>query len=928
MTSSVLGIETKQVKETDPRTGRERVFYLPKTNQQTGTEEKVRLPKSSRLQGTYIIGATGAGKSGLLENLILQDIRQQIGVCVLDPHGDLINNIIGRLSDDQLERVILLDIEDTHFQGTDYYPGLNIYQCDDPTDDDLVTETHGRIEHIFDVVTLENSEEKLGVRVSQGIRNSAYTLIDSSPVYGCTMLELPMLFQEDVVLTKLASHLSLSDEYVKGYWKNYERFDRVEKASRADMVVNKIEGYIINRKLRRIIGQSKTTLNYREIIDCKPGKILLVKLPGDNEGMTELLGKMLIAQLLAAAFSRKTIPLQQRKQFNIYCDEFELYTTDDFTRLLKECRKYGMAVSIAHQSRDFIDLKNKAASLQVANLIVFRIIRKDADEVAGNFDCTQLRTKKTPRRRTKPIFREWDETVWIDNGEALYKEAEARYEALYEARLNKLTQRLAEAEKQERDALARRDGAIEAKSILSSASLGDSDKPSRAYSGSPHAEYRYLLFHPAWYCYKDSWSGIVTVRSYWAQPEIKYPEWSKIKGWTAEKVEKTIAGMLEVKSTSHSDSFEYEYPTVLFGWKTKRVDYTYIEREERYELSETTLTGLQAAMHERMTGAGTIARRILSDLYDELSGIVKPLLQKGVWFKPELKPLPLQGWSEENLLRWPRLAQHPHPAIGEKRTIRGWVHEGAWHVQEFPRAAAWLDEREKALQALCEQREVELRACQERTSSIKLLLNELKLVDQKIRPEIKAQYQTTVHHKEYLGEQPDTETRIRTSHSYSQGSSVTESLNWPGRSESHGTSHSHSASYSPYDIQWYDLVDELDQTPDQKRDEIAGEIANFPDYVARVKIKVKIKDENYQLVEYTIRTLKPEPGLSDRALEERILQIKAAMIRQSIIRPKHVIDEEITKRQQVLRLPPREPPHKQEAPPPEEEPPISRRRRD
>src|SRR6266496_349799 len=419
MTSSVLGIETTQVKETDPRTGREKMFYLPKINQQTGKAELVKIPKTSRLQGTYIIGSTGSGKTGLSLNLIRQDIRQQTGVVVLDPHGDLINDIIAGLTDNQLDRVILLDIEDTNFEGTDYYPGLNIYQCDDPTDDDLVTETHGRIEHIFDVVTLENSEEKLGVRVSQGIRNSAYTFIDSSPIYGCTMLELPMLFREDTARAKLVSHLTDTDTTVKDYWKKYEGFDRFEKASREDMVVNKIEGYIINRKLRRIIGQSKTTINFRAVMDCKPGKIVLVRLPGDNEGMTELLGKMLIAQLLAAALSRRNIPPDQRKQCNIYCDEFELYSSDDFTRLLKECRKYGMAVTIAHQSRDFIDLRNKAASLQVANLIVLRIIRKDADELAGNFDCTPIRTKKVLKRRTKPIFSEWDESAWIENGEEL-----------------------------------------------------------------------------------------------------------------------------------------------------------------------------------------------------------------------------------------------------------------------------------------------------------------------------------------------------------------------------------------------------------------------------------------------------------------------------------------------------------------------------
>lgn len=80
MTYSVLGIDTNQVKKIDPRTGKEKNSYVPKINQQTGKEELVSLPKSSRLQGTYIIGATGTGKSGLLENLIIQDIKQGIGV--------------------------------------------------------------------------------------------------------------------------------------------------------------------------------------------------------------------------------------------------------------------------------------------------------------------------------------------------------------------------------------------------------------------------------------------------------------------------------------------------------------------------------------------------------------------------------------------------------------------------------------------------------------------------------------------------------------------------------------------------------------------------------------------------------------------------------------------------------------------------------
>ncbi len=146
-----------------------------------------------------------------------------------------------------------------------------------------------------------------------------------------------------------------------------------------------------------------------------------------------------------------------------------------------------------------------------------------------------------------------------------------------------------------------------------------------------------------------------------------------------------------------------------------------------------------------------------------------------------------------------------------------------------------------------------------------------------------------------------------------------------GESQGYGTSASKSTSYSPDEVQWYDLAEELDQTPEQRRDEIAGEIAMLPDHVAQVRIK-EIKGENEELVEYTIRTLMPEPGLWGSALEERIAQIKATMIGHNIIRPKHVIDEEISKRQQALRRPTLELPHKQGMlPPPEDEPPITRR---
>ncbi len=937
MTSSVLGIDTTQIKETDPRTGRERTFYLPKINPQTGKEERIRLGQAARRQGTYIIGATGTGKSNLLENLILQDIKQGKGVAVFDPHSDLIISILARLDEDDLEKVVLLDpLDETHVFG------LNLYACPDPENDSLVQGTYEQVEHIFDVLWHEEGEEQFGPQVREGLLYRSYALIYNSGTEhaGCGMLEIPLLFQEGTPRAKMVQYIQ--DPVIRSYWENkFEPFDRYEKARRADMVVNKLNEFIANPIFRRIVGQSTSTIDFYDVMES--GKILLVKLPGRFERMAQILGAMVIAQLLGASYAREK--QHKRPQFNIYADEYQRFATRDFAKLLTEAsRKYNTPVTIAHQARDFIDLKNKAASLQVANLIVLRIIRKDADEFAGNLDCTPIRTKKVLKRRTKPVYHYWDEQKWIEDGEALYQEALAQHKAEYEAQRNELTKRLTEADKQERDASARWGGADEAKMILALASTGDTqDLPARAKTGSPYAEYRYMPFNPAWYYYRDNWSGIIMARSYEAQPDRKYPEHLKIKGWTDEKVEKTIVGLVEVKSRTINDYFEYEYGQVIDGTsenkvKTKRVDYTYEEREERYALTETTLTGIQTDLQQGMAKASYEAKRVLNDVYDELNEIVKPLLRQGVWFKPELRPfkppslfsttrtypnIPLYRggiWGviygggkefQESLVKWPLLAKHPQPAIGQKRTVKGWLHHGEWLLWKCPRAVDWLEKWWQTLKELYEQRKDEVHVCQERVSSIKQQINDLEAAYQKTRPK-EAQYQITVHHKDYLGEQPDVDRQERISHSKSQGGSQT--FDYRGRPDGHSTSGSTSTSYSTQDVQWYDLVEELDQTPEQRRDEIAGELAMLPDYVARIRIK----DENDEFVEYTIRTLEPERGLPEYSLKDRIARIKASMIEQQIIRPKHEIDEEIRVRQQALRHPQLEPP--------EDEPPVTRRK--
>ncbi|HYT42646.1 MAG TPA: DUF87 domain-containing protein, partial [Methylomirabilota bacterium] len=286
------------------------------------TGERVELHKASRRQGTYFIAATGVGKSTSLRHLILEDIKQQIGVCVFDPHGDLIDDLIGSLhKKEDRDRVLLLDTTDQN-----HVFGINLYQCDNPTDKELVTNAYERVEHIFELVWGEDIS--LMPLVMQGIQNSAYTFIDSSPIFGCTMLEIPLLFRDNSARSKMVAHLR--DPDIRSWWEDYYNdAPQGTKDELSRMVVNKITGFTTNRLLRPLIGQSKSTIDFRSVIDSAPGKIVLVKLDRNKEKMTQLIGAMVIAQLLGAALSRRDVEKEKRRQFHIYCDEFETYATDD-----------------------------------------------------------------------------------------------------------------------------------------------------------------------------------------------------------------------------------------------------------------------------------------------------------------------------------------------------------------------------------------------------------------------------------------------------------------------------------------------------------------------------------------------------------------------------------------------------------------------
>src|SRR6266568_6150103 len=341
----------------------------------TQTGQRVELPKTSRLQGLYIIGIQGTGKSGLIENLINDDIKQGTGLAVLDPHGDLINAVLARM-DRREKDVILLDITDYHHPF-----GINLYACSDLANPIEVQKTVDQVMHVFEKIYGVSRDTPL---ILDYLRNCTYTLI-ANP--GYTMAEIPLLLLNEKCRRKLVANVEDID--VRHFWQQYEQMKPSEQNEQAAYIRRRVSEFLLPLS-RPIVGQSTSTIDLQTIMN--EGKILFVKLSTQLPSVTSLIGSMLIALILNAASAR---PVNKRRQLNLYADEFQRFATEDFATLLEEARKFGIGTTIAHQNRGQLDAENRQLSANlkdrtrsVANLVVFKVNSKDADELAGEFDIT------------------------------------------------------------------------------------------------------------------------------------------------------------------------------------------------------------------------------------------------------------------------------------------------------------------------------------------------------------------------------------------------------------------------------------------------------------------------------------------------------------------------------------------------------------
>jgi hypothetical protein len=345
------------------------------TDAQTG--KPVTLKEKDYALGGYLMGVRRVGKSYLLEQLIMQSINNRRGVCVIDPHGDLLENVIGKVPQDRLDDVIYLDPLDYEYP----FP-MDAYYCSDKHNPVAVRYTNDRVMHLYKKLWESKEAQPL---VEDTIRMTTLAMIET----GMTMVEVPLFIDDDAFRARLLPQINNRD--ARQFWENYHKLKRqADREEVTGAIARRVRAFSSDDIIRCIVGQKEKKLNFREIIDdYQHPKIVLVKLyAGELDELTTLIGSMIIMQLLHAAMSRKDTT--HRPEFHLYCDEYANFDTRDFSTLIEQAGKYNIIPFIAHQSRGQISEENQDSAMQLGLIVCFRVIPRDDNDMAGCFDCTPV----------------------------------------------------------------------------------------------------------------------------------------------------------------------------------------------------------------------------------------------------------------------------------------------------------------------------------------------------------------------------------------------------------------------------------------------------------------------------------------------------------------------------------------------------------
>ncbi len=334
---------------------------------------KFGIKTDDRRRHMYLIGKTGMGKSTILENMIIEDIRAGKGVAVVDPHGDLAEKVIDFIPTERINDVIYFNPSDM-----DYPIAFNVVEHVEPHLRHLVA---SGLLGVFQKLWADS----WGPRLEYILRNAILAILDYP---GSTLLAVTRMLSDKAFRKKVVE--KIQDPVVKSFWVNEFAGYADKFASEAvSPIQNKVGQFLSSSLIRNIVGQVKSSIDVRKVMD--EGKILIMNLSKGRigEDNSALLGSMMITKIQLAAMSRVDIPEKERKDFYLYVDEFQNFATDSFANILSEARKYRLNLIMAHQYIEQLGEKVKPAVFgNVGTLIVFRVGAADAEELVREFTPT------------------------------------------------------------------------------------------------------------------------------------------------------------------------------------------------------------------------------------------------------------------------------------------------------------------------------------------------------------------------------------------------------------------------------------------------------------------------------------------------------------------------------------------------------------
>jgi hypothetical protein len=349
------------------------ITYFAQTNYRN-SRHVFGIKRRDRRQHMYILGKSGTGKSALLSNLLYQDIQHGYGCCIIDPHGDLVEELINAIPEERLDDVVYFNPADT-----DFHMGFNILEVKNEAQKHLVA---SGIMGVFTKIWANAWSS----RMEYILNNCILALLDTP---GTTLLGIQRILVDDEYRKRIVENIK--DPVVRTFW--VHEFASWQDRYRTEAIApiqNKVGQFLSTAIIRNILGQQKSTVDFADIMNSE--KIFLVNLSKGRigEGNGSLLGGMIITKLQLAAMERVQIPEDQRKDFYLYVDEFQNFVTESFASILSEARKYRLNLTVAHQYIAQLETAESAVVRDavfgnVGTMLIYRVGAADADFLEQEF---------------------------------------------------------------------------------------------------------------------------------------------------------------------------------------------------------------------------------------------------------------------------------------------------------------------------------------------------------------------------------------------------------------------------------------------------------------------------------------------------------------------------------------------------------------